>query len=65
MKMLYLIVFIVMHDGTHDVTAMPVKTCPPKDLTEKYYNEKMAIGTFTQWAAICTTINLSKPKKGI
>ena len=63
--MLYLIVFIIAHDGTHDVTAMPVKTCPPQDLTEKYYNEHQMLGAFKQWAAICTTINFSETKKGI
>jgi Na+/melibiose symporter-like transporter len=65
MKMLYLIVFIVMHDGTHDVTAMPVKTCPPQELTEKYYNEHQALGAFKQWAALCATINFTNPEKGI
>ena len=48
MKILYLIVFIIGHDGTHDVTAMPVKTCPPQELTEKYYNEHQALGAFKQ-----------------
>lgn len=65
MKMLYLVVFIVGHDGTHDVTAMPVKTCPSQALTEQYYNEKQALGGFKQWAAVCTTIDFSQPKKEI
>jgi hypothetical protein len=65
MKVLYLIVFIIGHDGAHDVTAMPVKACPSKVLTEKYYNEHQALGAFAQWAALCTTIDFSQPKKEI
>ena len=65
MKVLYLIVFIVMHDGKHDVVSTPVKSCPPQELTEKYYNEHQALGAFKQWAAMCTTINFSEAKKGI
>lgn len=65
MKILYLIVFIVMNDGKHDVVSMPVQTCPPQDLTEKYYNKHQVLGAFKQWAAICTTVNFSKPGKDI
>jgi hypothetical protein len=63
MKILYLVVFIVMHDGTHDVTAMPVKSCPAPDLTEQYYNHHQKLGAFKQWAAVCTMINFSEPIK--
>ena len=65
MKILYLIVFIVMHDGTHDVTSMPVESCPPQELTEKYYSRHQALGAFKQWAAVCTTIYFSKPQEKI
>lgn len=65
MKVLYLIVFIVMNDGTHDVTSMPVRSCPPQELTEKYYNQHQALGAFRQWAAVCTTINFSEPQEKI
>jgi len=61
MKVLYLIVFIVMHDGTHDVTSMPVKSCPPQELTESYYNQHQELGAFKQWSALCTTIIFSEP----
>ena len=63
MKMLYLIVFIVSHDGTHDVVAMPVKSCPSQELTEKYYDQHQELGAFRQWSAICTTVTFSKPKE--
>lgn len=63
MKVLYLVVFVIMNDGSYDVTAMPVKSCPSQELTQKYYNEKQALGEFSQWAALCTKIDFSKPGK--
>lgn len=63
MKILYLVVFIVMNDGSHDVTAMPVKTCPSPELTAAYYNEKQSLGAFSQWAALCAGVDFSEPVK--
>ena len=65
MKILYLVIFVVMHDGTHDVTAMPVSSCPPQEMTEAHYNYHQSLGAFRQWAAVCTTIHFSKPQKKI
>lgn len=63
MEILYLIVFIVMHDGTHDVVAMPVQSCPSQALTEEYYDQHQKLGAFKQWSALCTTVSFSRPEE--
>lgn len=65
MKLLVLVVFIITSDGAYDVTSMPVDKCPPKELTEEYYNHHQQLGAFRQWAAMCTTINFSEPQEKI
>ena len=65
MKLLVLVVFIITNEGTHDVTSMPVSSCPPQDVTEKYYNHHQKLGAFKHWAALCTTVHFSKPGKEI
>tara|TARA_Y100000361_G_scaffold66069_1_gene58021 strand:- start:101 stop:346 length:246 start_codon:yes stop_codon:yes gene_type:complete len=62
-KILYLVVFVIMNDGSYDVTGMPVNSCPSQAMTEKHYNYHQKLGAFKQWAAICTTINFSDPIK--
>ena len=63
MKILYLVVFIIMNDGSYDVVGMPVKSCPSKFMTEEHYNYHQKLGAFKQWAAFCTTVNFTKPIK--
>ncbi|QDP54939.1 MAG: hypothetical protein Unbinned3065contig1002_41 [Prokaryotic dsDNA virus sp.] len=63
MKVLVLVVFIITNDGAYDVTSMPVSECPPRDLTEQYYNHHQQLGAFKQWAAVCTTVDFTAPTK--
>ena len=63
MKILYLVVFIIMNDGSYDITGMPVDSCPSKAMTEKHYDHYQKLGAFAQWAAFCTTVDFSKPIK--
>ena len=63
MKILYLVVFIIMNDGSYDVVGMPVKSCPSQTMTEEHYNYHQKLGAFKQWAAICTTVDFSEPKE--
>tara|TARA_A100000171_G_C1999891_1_gene81318 strand:- start:270 stop:470 length:201 start_codon:yes stop_codon:yes gene_type:complete len=61
MKLLVLVVFIITNEGTHDVTSMPVHSCPPQKMTEDHYNYHQRLGAFKQWAAVCTTVHFSIP----
>jgi len=63
MKLLVLVVFIITNEGTHDVTSMPVSSCPPQDVTEQYYDHHQKLGAFKHWAALCTTVYFSEPGK--
>tara|TARA_A100000172_G_scaffold81091_1_gene72902 strand:- start:5444 stop:5644 length:201 start_codon:yes stop_codon:yes gene_type:complete len=63
MKILYLVVFIIMNDGSYDVLGTPVKSCPSKLMTEDHYNYHQKLGAFKQWAAFCTTVIFSVPTK--
>ena len=63
MKVLYFVVFIIMNDGSYDITGMPVNSCPAKDMTEGHYAYHQRLGAFKQWAAFCTTVDFSKPSK--
>lgn len=63
MKVLFFVVFIIMNDGSYDITGMPVDSCPSKDMTERHYDYHQRLGAYRQWAAVCTTIDFSNPIK--
>ena len=63
MKVLFFVVFIIMNDGSYDITGMPVDSCPSKDMTGQHYDYHQRLGAYRQWAAVCTTIDFSDPIK--